>query len=220
MICTSVVALVGDRSRKADIAIPSISRSTVERLRSVDSERPCWEDRELYRSLWSLSGRRLICHCRSHENCHGDVLIEEFSKCFPDAYDRAADETVHPSPEILSFMSRLRKEPDSDDGSSPDEGVPHKFAGHRGHGKPSANWSRIHTAGDVRRPVIGISRSLGTCVPRLPEFSSLEAYRRLLHSFRRVLWYGDTFGLAGDGKVLECLFQLKRSRNLRVLFSH
>ena len=33
-------------------------------------------------------------------------------------------------------MARLREEPDSDDGSSPDEGVPNKFAGHRGIGEP------------------------------------------------------------------------------------
>ena len=31
-------------------------------------------------------------------------------------------------------MARLREEPDSDDGSSPDEGAPGKFAGHRGVG--------------------------------------------------------------------------------------
>ena len=37
---------------------------------------------------------------------------------------------------VLGFMARLREEPDSDDGSGPDEGVPNKFAGHRGVGEP------------------------------------------------------------------------------------
>ena len=44
-------------------------------------------------------------------------------KSYPDAYGRSADGIVPPSPEILTFMSRLREEPDSDDGSSPDDGV-------------------------------------------------------------------------------------------------
>ena len=30
-------------------------------------------DEHLYRSLWALSGRRLICHCRATERCHADV---------------------------------------------------------------------------------------------------------------------------------------------------
>ena len=25
-----------------------------------------------------LAGRRLLCHCETHQNCHGDVLIELF----------------------------------------------------------------------------------------------------------------------------------------------
>ena len=33
-------------------------------------------------------------------------------------------------------MARLREEPDSDDGSSPDEGVPGESTGHRGAGHP------------------------------------------------------------------------------------
>ena len=41
-----------------------------------------------------------------------------------------------PGHEILSFLARLREEPESDEGSSPDEGVPMKFAGHRGINSP------------------------------------------------------------------------------------
>ena len=86
-------------------------------------------------SLWTLSGTRLVCHCRANERCHGDFLVEEFRRSYPAAYDR---EDCHgpPPARALNFAARPREEPESDDGSSPDEGVPGKFAGHRGTGKP------------------------------------------------------------------------------------
>ena len=93
-------------------------------------------DHVLLNSLWTLSGTRLVCHCRATEDCHGDVLIEEFKKLFPTAHDRNQPCGVPPGHEILSFLARLREEPESDEGSSPDEGVPEKFAGHRGNGSP------------------------------------------------------------------------------------
>ena len=93
-------------------------------------------DQVLRNSLWTLSGTRLICHCRVTEDCHGDVLIEEFRQLYPDAYDRNLPRSSPPGREILSFLARLREEPESDDGSSLDEGAPEKFAGHRGIGSP------------------------------------------------------------------------------------
>ena len=70
---------------------------------------------------WSL--------CRPSESCHGDILIEEFKRSFPGAYDRFQDRGVPPDPKILIFMARLREEPESKEGSSPDEGVPPKMSG-------------------------------------------------------------------------------------------
>ena len=93
-------------------------------------------DPALRNSLWTLSGTRLVCHCRATEDCHGDVLIEEFRSLYPGAHDRNQHRGAPPGPEILSFLARLREEPESDEGSSPDEGVPGKFAGHRGNGPP------------------------------------------------------------------------------------
>ena len=93
-------------------------------------------DKGLHRSLWTISGTRLVCHCRVTEDCHGDVLVEEFRKMYPDAYDRTQRYSVPPEPEILSFLARLREEPESDEGSSPDEGVPSKMSGHLGKGHP------------------------------------------------------------------------------------
>ena len=57
-----------------------------------------------------------MCHCRPSESCHGDILIEEFKKSFPGAFDRYRDDGVPPSSRILSFMARLREEPESDEG--------------------------------------------------------------------------------------------------------
>ena len=93
-------------------------------------------DSVLYNSLWTLSGTRLVCHCRATEDCHGDVLVEEFRKLYPAAHDRNQPCGAPPGHEILSFLARLREEPESDEGSSPDEGVPEKHAGYRGNGPP------------------------------------------------------------------------------------
>ena len=42
---------------------------------------------------------------------------------YPAAHDRNQPRGAPPGHEILSFLARLREEPDSDEGSSPDEGV-------------------------------------------------------------------------------------------------
>ena len=55
---------------------------------------------------------------------------------YPVAHDRNRPCGDPPGHEILSFLARLREEPESDEGSSPDEGVPGKYAGHRGNGPP------------------------------------------------------------------------------------
>ena len=93
-------------------------------------------DPVLHNSLWTLSGTRLVCHCRATEDCHGDILVEEFRKLYPAAHDRNQPCGAPPGHEILSFLARLREEPESEEGSSPDEGVPEKLAGHRGNGPP------------------------------------------------------------------------------------
>ena len=93
-------------------------------------------DPALHNSLWTLSGTRLVCHCRATEDCHGDVLVEEFRKLYPTAHDRNQPCGAPPGHEILSFLARLREEPESEEGSSPDEGVPEKHAGYRGNGPP------------------------------------------------------------------------------------
>ena len=50
-------------------------------------------------------------------------LIEEFRNLHPAAHDRNQPRGAPPGHEILSFLARLREEPESDEGSSLDEGV-------------------------------------------------------------------------------------------------
>ena len=94
------------------------------------------QDISLHRSLWTLSGRRLLCHCRGTERCHADVLVEQFRGSFPDACGRTAGGERPPEPRVLTFMAKLHEEPDSDEGSTPDEDAPGKLAEHRGLGEP------------------------------------------------------------------------------------
>ena len=86
-------------------------------------------DRVLYAFLWTLSGTRSVCLYRASKSCHGDVLIEEFRSSYPGAHDRSQHRGVPPDPGFLSFMA-------SEEGSSPDEGVPPKMSGHCGKGQP------------------------------------------------------------------------------------
>ena len=51
----------------------------------------------------------------------------EFRDSYPATYDRTDCFGSPLEAGVLSFVSRLREEPDSDDGSSPDEGVPRKL---------------------------------------------------------------------------------------------
>ena len=46
----------------------------------------------LAHKVHSLAGRRLLCHCETHQHCHGDVLIELFKEtCCP------CSQSVNPS---------------------------------------------------------------------------------------------------------------------------
>ena len=94
------------------------------------------QEKSLHKSLWTLSGRRLICHCRPSERCHGDVFIEQFREGFSNAYDRTVGGEIPQEPRVLSCMAKLRAEPEVTKGLAPDDDVPGKLAGHRGRGDP------------------------------------------------------------------------------------
>ena len=92
--------------------------------------------RELQRQIPSLSGTRLVCHCKQQEDCHADALIRKFKELFPDAYDRSLLDQRPPTSSELNLLARQREEVASDEGSSPDEGAPPKGSGWQGTGKP------------------------------------------------------------------------------------
>ena len=93
-------------------------------------------DEELWAKVWTLSGLRLVCHCKSSQACHADSIIEEFRRVYPGAFDRDDPEAKPPKSEILNYLAGFRMEPAPEDDSSADEEVPEKGAGWRGTSPP------------------------------------------------------------------------------------
>ena len=93
------------------------------------------EDEDLLNCLWTLSGARLLCHCRPSQACHGDAIIAQFRTLYPSSFDRNSPSSA-PSSQVLNYLARLREEPPSDEGSSADEGAPPSGAVWRGSGRP------------------------------------------------------------------------------------
>ena len=62
-------------------------------------------DSELQDNLHTLSGKRLLCHCRPTESCHTDSIISAFRVRFPEAFDRDDEEAPAPTAGILALTS-------------------------------------------------------------------------------------------------------------------
>ena len=92
--------------------------------------------RELLKLIPSLSGIRLVCHCKQHEDCHADALTKKFRKYFPDSFDRSSLVQRPPTASELDLLEKYREEPASDDGSTADEDSLPKGAGWQGTGRP------------------------------------------------------------------------------------
>ena len=97
---------------------------------------------ELTRELKSLSGKRLLCHCPKDQRCHADVLIRKFSKMYPEAYSRT-NPIRPPTSSELNLLAKNREEPQSEEGSSADEGALPKGSGVR-HGRTNGCGNRVH----------------------------------------------------------------------------
>ena len=109
----------------------------------------------------------------------------------------------------------LREEPESDDGSSPDEGVPGNFAGHRGIGKPM-----LVGVGYVQRDLCdGQSHaSPGRWLPASRVYPSTDHWNRISDAFRRFTeHYGteELLVLLAMGMVDECPFPFAEVANLK-----
>ena len=76
----------------------------------------------LQSTLWKLSGARLICHCSAKQAYHADVIIEAYHRRFPNSFDRKTDNGETLTSSVLNYLALLRQEPESESGSSTDEG--------------------------------------------------------------------------------------------------
>ena len=131
---------IGRGSRQRSLAKSAFCNthkvSAVGRERAIQLfEKDLSESRALSDRLWTLSGLRLLCHCKPGQACHGDVIIKKFRDRYPSAYDRSVSSSIPPSA-VLNYMAALREEPPSDPGSSSDEGAPPGGSGWTGSGTP------------------------------------------------------------------------------------
>ena len=95
------------------------------------------KDDDLLKRLPQLSGSRLVCHCRADQACHADSIIAVYKETFPLAYDRNnTTAAAAPSAEVLNRLAQQREVPESDDGSTADEGAPGRGSGWVGTCKP------------------------------------------------------------------------------------
>ena len=91
---------------------------------------------KLREHLPRLAGKRLVCHCLPTHECHADSIIAEYKLLYLEACDREDANGALPSSAVLTRLAQLRLEPDSSEGSSPDEGAQKKGSGWTGRGRP------------------------------------------------------------------------------------
>ena len=70
------------------------------------------------------------------EACHEDAIVREFRTLFRRAYDREPSHGHPPPSNVFNCIVKLREEPESEGGSSADEGVPGSGAGWHGSREP------------------------------------------------------------------------------------
>ena len=172
-------------------------------------------DAELRESLWTLSGLRLVCHCTQAQECHGDAIIHEFRRRYPDAYDRNLPTTGPPSSRVLNYLACLREEPESDEGSSADEGVPEKGAGWTGRGEPMM----VGVGYTAREFCDGQSLASPGRWPieqrRYPESGAWKAVAALFMTFAEREGTPQLLADLALGKVKACPFEAARVRELK-----
>ena len=101
---------------------------------------------ELRRRLWTLSGLRLVCHCRPDQQCHGDSIIAEFKTQFPTAYDRVDPASQPPDSKTLNYLAVLKGR----------RGRVSSGIGMARRRKTDDGGCWAHNPGNMRRPVAGL----------------------------------------------------------------
>ena len=106
--------------------------------------------------------------------------IQDFLSLISDAFDRIAS----PSSAILNSLSRLREEPENDDGSSADENVSPKGSGWRG----CANDGRyrLQFARTLRWSDLGFAPSMPRCAAQVLRQSALRDGLNQLRGLRTI----------------------------------
>ena len=92
-------------------------------------------DAKLKSEVPKLTGKRLLCHCKLGDACHGDVLIECFIQLHPRAY--VVGVTAEPPSEAVALAAaRAREECAPDTDTDFDEDAAPPGSGWRGRGEP------------------------------------------------------------------------------------
>ena len=155
-------------------------------------------DPALYNSLWTLSGTRLVCHCRASEDCHGDVLVEEFRKLYPAAHDRNLPWVLHLGMAARAGISMTRKA-----GDRVDIPIDYRFLDVllRASGDPETGL------GDYAQ---GVRVGPGTRMPRLPALYKAKKKWRLHRSIHSITWSTHLTVLEFGGATIRLFANSRR----------
>ena len=92
------------------------------------------EDPQCGRRIHGLSGKRLLCHCKLHEDCHGRNLQDLFRRR-PHAFDPTCSDRPPLSGE-LNILAKAREEREDSEESGLEDAVANAPQGWLGAGKP------------------------------------------------------------------------------------
>ena len=121
------------------------------------------------RRIHELSGKRLLCHCKLHEDCHGRNFQDLFRRLHPHAFDQACSDRPPLSSE-LNILAKAREEREDSEESGLEDAVANAPQGWLGAGKNP--WSLVLdmsrggcvTVKGYARQALGLQRT-GTILP-------------------------------------------------------
>ena len=151
-----------------------------------------------------------MCHCLPTQECHADSIIAEYKLLYPEAYDRENANGAVPSSAVLSRLVQLRLEPDSSEGSSPDEGAQKKGSGWTGRGRPLLVGSSYTVREICDGQSLASPRALGCRRQEVSGRFHLERSCKTLHDLLREGRHAGTLDLVGSWEDLELLSLRKR----------
>ena len=169
-VCWWRIIFFGRGSRQRDLAKSlycndyKVSQHGRERAISQFAQK-LKRDEELRAKLWTLSGLRLIYHCKLSQACHADAINDEFSRGYPGSFNRDDTEAEPPESEVLNCLARLRMKPAPENDSSAKEEVPKKGGRMERHGHLDVRRRGVFVQRLLRRSGLGKSRRGATQSP-------------------------------------------------------